>query len=493
MSFVVTAPELVEAAAQDLSGIRSELGEATAAATAPTTSIVAAGEDEISAAIATLFRGYGQEFHALSAHAAAFHEEFVNLLNSGSNAYVATEAANAQQTLLGSINAPAKSLLSEVSAAPLMQELESFGTTVAGPYETLFTNTANNLQSLGNAFASNPAPLVRQILANQVGYVEQFGTGFAHFIQNLPAEIANLPAAIQTALANFNPLAFAQMIINNQIGYYQTISTALGSAAHDFTVGLQGLPAAFQSAYQALLAGNVSGALNDIGDGFLNLFITGFNVDVGDNAVLTITPAGTLGDLLPIFSIPGQMAQNFTNLLPTGSIPHQMSQNITNVIKTVTDTSVTSTINLVLNPDGSIGVIIDADMGLPLALGIDLIGSPVTTFDALASSVGSFAHAVQTGNPVGALEAVLDAPAVVANGFLNGQATLPLTIDALGIPTTLNIPLDGILAPTGPYTATIPLLGGGPFPVIGTPLGGALPGFLNYLPEQIAEAIGKIA
>jgi hypothetical protein len=188
------------------------------------------------------------------------------------------------------------------------------------------------------------------------------------------------------------------------------------------------------------------------------------------------------------------MAQNFTSLLPTGSIPHQMAQNFTNVVKTITDTSITSTITLVIDPTqpSGIGVIIDANMGLPLALGIDLIGSPVTTIDAMASSVGSFAHAVETGNPIGALEAALDAPAVVANGFLNGHATLLLTIDALGIPTTLNIPLDGILVPTGPYTATIPLLGG-TFPVIGTPLGGVLPGFLNYLPEQIAEAIGKIA
>src|SRR6202012_4737902 len=124
-----------------------------------------------------------------------------------------------------------------------------------------------------------------------------------------------------------------------------------------------------------------------------------------------------------------------------------------------------------------IGVIIDANMGLPLALGLELIGSPFNTLNALAPTVTSFVTGVQTGNPVGALEAVLDAPAVIANGFLNGQTTLPLTIDALGIPTTLNIPLDGILVPTGPYTATIPLLGGGPFPVIGTPLGGALPGF----------------
>jgi PE family len=494
MSFVVTAPELVEAAAQDLAGIHSELGEVTTAAAGSTTGIAAAAADEVSAAVATLFGDYGQEFHALSAHASAFHQEFVNLLKAGGNAYLGTEITNAEQTLKAGVS----SSFASAQAPPLLQGLETFASTVAGPYETLLNNTATNLGSLGNAFLSNPAPLVQQIISNQLGYAERLATGFSYAITHLPAELANLPVAIQTALqnlANFNPAAFAQWVINNQIGYYTTISTALSSAAHDFTVGLQGLPASFQSAYQALLAGNVNGALNDIGDGFLHLFITGFDVTTGANAVLTITPTGTLGDLLPILSIPGQMAQNFTSLLPAGSIPGQMAQNFTNVLKTVTNTSITSMIDLFVDPTqpSGIGVIIDANMGLPLALGIDLLGSPVTTFEALGSSVASFTHAVETGNPVGALEAVLDAPAVVANGFLNGQATLPLTIDALGIPTTLNIPLDGILVPTGPYTATIPLLGGGPFPVIGTPLGGALPGFLNDLPEEIAEAIGKIA
>ena len=65
MSFVNVAPELVEAAAHDLAGIGSTLGEATGLAAAPTTSIAAAGTDEVSTAIAALFGSHGQEFQAL--------------------------------------------------------------------------------------------------------------------------------------------------------------------------------------------------------------------------------------------------------------------------------------------------------------------------------------------------------------------------------------------------------------------------------------------
>jgi hypothetical protein len=48
MSFVIAATEMLEAAAQDLAGIGSNLGEATAAAAVPTTGLAAAGADEVS-------------------------------------------------------------------------------------------------------------------------------------------------------------------------------------------------------------------------------------------------------------------------------------------------------------------------------------------------------------------------------------------------------------------------------------------------------------
>jgi PE family len=55
MSFVIAAPELVTAAATDLANVGSSLGSANAAAALPTTEILAAAEDEVSAAIASVF------------------------------------------------------------------------------------------------------------------------------------------------------------------------------------------------------------------------------------------------------------------------------------------------------------------------------------------------------------------------------------------------------------------------------------------------------
>jgi hypothetical protein len=515
MSFVIAAPEMLQGAAQDLAGIHSSLAEATSAAAAPTTGVVAAAEDEVSTAIASMFGNYGRQFQVLSTQAQAFHQQFVNLMNGGAGVYMSAEVANVEQVLTSAVTAPARALSGaggaagalaqaeralESTAAPALllgspsSSLNGFVTTLAGPYQTLFANTAANLQALGNAVLANPAPFLRQFLINQIGYAQEILAGADYILQNLPAVLANLPANIQAAihaLLTFDPRPYLQQFITNQIGYAQTIATALGSAAHDFTAGVLALPSAFQSAFQALQAGNITGAVDAIGTGFWNLFLTGFNV-TPVAGVFVITPTGTLGDLLPILAIPGQMAQNFTNLIPAGTIPSHIAQNFTNLIKTVTNTSVTAAAEFVLpTPGNPIGIDLTNTFGLPLVLGLEALGGPVNALDALGSSARSFINAVQTGNGLGAVTALVDAPAVVANGFLNGQATFPLTVDVEGLVTTVNLPLDGILVPAAPYTADILAFGPiGEVPVFGTPIGGIVPGLLNFLPEELAAALG---
>lgn len=122
MSFVIT-PELVSTAAGQLSSINSALGEAAAAASAPTTTVATAAADEVSAAISQLFGTYGREFQAVNAQAAAFHAEFVRLLNGGAAAYLGTEIANAEQNLVNAINAPARTLFGPAGGLPTAEPL----------------------------------------------------------------------------------------------------------------------------------------------------------------------------------------------------------------------------------------------------------------------------------------------------------------------------------------------------------------------------------
>jgi hypothetical protein len=124
MSFLSVTPDQIESAAQDLAGIRSALSESSTAAVAPTTRVVAAAEDEVSTAIASIFGAYGRQYQVLSTQATSFHDEFVNLLNAGAGAYISTEVANARSNLLNAVNAPARELLGAGKLAAALQAAE---------------------------------------------------------------------------------------------------------------------------------------------------------------------------------------------------------------------------------------------------------------------------------------------------------------------------------------------------------------------------------
>ena len=95
MSFVTTQPEALSSAATTLGGIGSSFNAQNAAAAGPTTGVVPAAADEVSALTAAQFAAHAQLYQAVAAQAAAIHEQFVNTLGTSAGSYAATEAANA--------------------------------------------------------------------------------------------------------------------------------------------------------------------------------------------------------------------------------------------------------------------------------------------------------------------------------------------------------------------------------------------------------------
>ena len=95
MSFVTAQPELLTAAAGNLNGIGSAMVAQNVAAAAPTTGVIPAAADEVSALTAAQFAAHAQMYQAVSAQAAAIHELFTATLKASAGSYAATEAANA--------------------------------------------------------------------------------------------------------------------------------------------------------------------------------------------------------------------------------------------------------------------------------------------------------------------------------------------------------------------------------------------------------------
>src|SRR6516165_2295531 len=147
MSFLIATPDIVSTAATDLAGIASNLGAANSAAAASTTGVLPAALDEVSTEIAALFDAHGQAFQALSVRAAAFHEQFVQLLGGGASAY-----ANAEANIVQALTSAAPGSAQGIVPATVLQSIEA---AAAGPPHInlgpLNTGTLNlGLGNIGN-------------------------------------------------------------------------------------------------------------------------------------------------------------------------------------------------------------------------------------------------------------------------------------------------------------------------------------------------------
>jgi hypothetical protein len=95
MPFVTTQPEALAAAAANLAGVGATMSAQNATAAAPTTGVLPAAADEVSALTATQFAVHAQMYQAISTQAEAIHQQFVSTLAMSATSYEATEAANA--------------------------------------------------------------------------------------------------------------------------------------------------------------------------------------------------------------------------------------------------------------------------------------------------------------------------------------------------------------------------------------------------------------
>ncbi|BBZ44382.1 hypothetical protein MPRM_16630 [Mycobacterium parmense] len=356
-------PDMVSIAAQDLTAIHSTLGEATASAAAPTTAVIAAAEDEVSAGIASVFSRFGQAFQEISAQAQAFHQQFANLLNSGAAAYLSTEVSNAQQALINEATEPAQLLLgpsvlgTAAATTSKMPAIPAIVSEVLGPYQSLFSNTSANLQAISRSWSAGAGPALLQSLGAQAGYPMQLLSAL---------ETGNLPSAV---------------------------------------------------------------------------------------------------------AIASHIGQGYANLIEQLTVPVSLS------VTALSPSTATLAVGL----------------GLPQVLAYDALGAPVNAASAFVASSAAFFGALQAGNTTAAAVALLDAPANIANAFLNGSETLPVQLPFTGLALTAPVRFSGLLTPLAPFSTTTTTVPGSSLlstiTITAPPVGGLIPGLVEYAPQIIATAL----
>ncbi|MBW0013286.1 PE family protein [Mycobacterium sp.] len=449
---------------------------------------------------------------------------------------------------LGSGSSSLQSLLAGFFAAP---SSGPFGQPPTGgpgvfpnPYLALIQNTQTNLSLLNAAWAADPFPIATQIMINQSHYAQVLQSQIAFDLQGFPA---NVPANIQLALqgaSTFNPAAIGQTFVNGANSYWGPAIAGLQRLPMDFAAVMPKVQQDLGMMSQALSVGNYHLAVQDAAHAVLDSFISGFDLShltatlgtpvLGLNPLITLPVAiagpilllGPAADLLPLVNGIGQQAQGLASLVPAGSIAGQEIRNFANGISALTNTNVTANFNAnvgvgsitLLPPSFTLaGLTIggSAMFGLPLQLGFAALGSPFAMLDGLATGGTQFGQAFAAGSGLGMLNAIGDTPAYMLNGLLNGQmlvdmtlpanVTVPVTLPVVGtvasipfsLAATAHLPLDGLLVPPAPLTATLPPINEFGIPLApqqtiafgGTKFSGLLPFLINTMPDQIASAI----
>ncbi|BBX86385.1 hypothetical protein [Mycolicibacterium aubagnense] len=197
------------------------------------------------------------------------------------------------------------------------------------------------------------------------------------WVQVLTASFSNISALGQQVWAD--PAPILKQILTNQLGYANTTATALGAAGNSFVTALQGLPPAFQQAAQQMAAGHIDSGIATVYGAVLGLVI---------NPGFALLGSGVL-------DIPGKIAQN-----------------ITNVVK--------------LAPT------------LLVQVGFSLLSTAFSVESAFGDTAQAVYNGVHAGNLGAALNAIVNAPAVLTNAFLNGNPSLLaagiLTASGPGVP-----------------------------------------------------------
>lgn len=238
MSYVFATPEWVAAAASDLASIGSTINAASSAAAAPTETVIAAGADDVSAAIAALFNSHAQAYQMLSQQAALFHQQFVELMSTGANQYSTAEELNTTLQQAGTaISAPLQALAGGSSAG------DATGAAGAGDEQVLLTtNSGTYVQTgigaygaTGGSSAHAPTGVPGAVGAGSAPLLPSAGTGVSA-LTAVPRAAAALPsvAAIEgpvdglgasASLGAVTPVAFGQGAAGGAGG-----SAAIGAA-----------------------------------------------------------------------------------------------------------------------------------------------------------------------------------------------------------------------------------------------------------------------
>jgi hypothetical protein len=235
---------------------------------------------------------------------------------------------------------------------------------VFGP---IFETALENAQIVAQAIAANPAPILEQILANQLGNIGSIGEGLAAQIGVIPQLPGLLGDTVASQLANIGHLAgLGQTFLENALG---------------------------------VITGSGTGTLQDQIQGAIDLIDQGqIGLAFGNLAVLPLLPllGNGLENILLLPQLIEALQQPLADAAALFPIAAGPLGNVANAI----------------------GVFGDISAVLPIGLGALLAVNGAAV--AVGNAVGGLIDAVQNGDPEAAFNTIVNQSAAVTTALLNG-------------------------------------------------------------------------
>jgi hypothetical protein len=235
-------PEELASAAQDVGNIGARLEEANAAAALPTSGLLPAGADEVSAAITPLFNNQSAIYEELAAQGKAFRQQFAQLLAEAGTAYTGAEqlAFQALRDAISELESPLRPLFAQaenpapISIPPLMVPQNGSVALIVGGTTFPLPN-GTYVGSIMTNFLNNPAlsPLTGA-LGQSIYTPEQFWPvtpqlGNLTLGQSVAQGMQLLDNAINTELASGNKVVIyatsqSALVATNEIRNFMAMT-----------------------------------------------------------------------------------------------------------------------------------------------------------------------------------------------------------------------------------------------------------------------------
>ncbi|OBJ54334.1 PE family protein [Mycobacterium sp. 1423905.2] len=460
MSFLFADTPFVAAAAGDLASIGTSISSASNSIASVTTAVIPAGLDEVSASIAALFGAHGQAYQALSQQAALFHEQFVQAMSAGAQAYASAEALNIQA----------------IAGAPGAAALDVFGQAGAN----FATNVVNAELAFNGALVGGQNALVQAAggINSVIGSALTGGFNAGNLVVGTGEQFVNSVIGAQV------PTGFASSLVVGGPGAGLQLSAALNGLAGNFNAALSGLGSQLSTALSgslalpdfSSLAANLNGALSgSFAGGLPNLsglvqtgqsLAAGFNAAVNNLGAQISGALGGLPDVAGLIQTGGALTGNFGATL--NGLGAQLSAALGGGLPALAALA------------GNFGASLN---GLGAQLSAALSGALGGGLPGLAALGGSFGAAL---NGLGG-----QLSAALSGGLPNLAALLPTGGTLLG---NFNAALNGLggqlsAALTGGFPGIPGLALGFDLPAVTAAFTGALPGFGAQVNTALTAAL----